>query len=114
MPTKNKAKVKSDTSVDDKSHLITQYPNCFDGIGKFHGKYHIILEPSFSPVIHPPRRVPMSLKDDIKHELDEMEELDIITEVREGEPTALVNSSETRMVLPISASLMLKAVTTGT
>ena len=92
LPTKDKAKLKPDTSIDDKSHLIAQYPNCFDGIGKFQGEYHITLDPSVPPVIHPPQHVPISLKDDIKHELDEMEELDIITKVREGEPTAWVNS----------------------
>ncbi|CAB3997499.1 Hypothetical predicted protein [Paramuricea clavata] len=51
-----------------------------------------LYHPSVPPVIHPPRRVPISLKDDIKHELEEMEQLDIITKVREGEPTAWVNS----------------------
>ena len=78
LPTKDKAKLKPDTSIDDKSHLITQYPNCFDRIGKFHGEYHFTLVP---PVIHPPWHVPVSLKDNIKHKLDEMEEIDIITKV---------------------------------
>ena len=83
---------KPDTSIDDKSHLITQHPNYFDGIGKFQGEYHITLDPSVPPVIHPPWHVPISLKEDIKQELDEMVELDIIIKVREGEPTAWVNS----------------------
>ena len=91
-PTKDTAKLKPSTCIDNKSHLIAQYPNCFNGISKFQGEYHITLDPSVPPVIHPPRRVPISLKDDIKHELQEMEQLDIITKVREGEPTAWVNS----------------------
>jgi hypothetical protein len=90
-PTKDTAKLKPSTCIDNKSHLIAQYPNCFNGIGKFQGEYHITLDPSVPPVIHQPRRVPISLKDDIKHELEEMEQLDI-TKVREGEPTAWVNS----------------------
>ena len=91
-PTKDTAKLKPSTCIDNKSHLIAQYPNCFNGIGKFQGEYHITLDPSVPPIIHAPRRVPISLKDDIKHELEEMEQLDIITKVREGEPTAWVNS----------------------
>ena len=91
-PTKDTAKLKPSTCIDNKSHLIAQYPNCFNGIGKFQGEYHFTLDPSVPPVIHPPRRVLISLKDDIKHELEEMEQLDIITKVREGGPTAWVNS----------------------
>ena len=91
-PTKDTAKLKPSTCIDNKSHLIAQYPNCFNGIGKFQGEYYITLDPSVPPVIHPPRRVPIILKDDIKDELEEMEQLYIITKVREGEPTALVNS----------------------
>jgi hypothetical protein len=91
-PTKDTAKLKPSTCIDNKSHLTAQYPNCFNAIGKFQEEYHITLDPSVLPVIHPPRRVPISLKDDIKHELEEMEQLDIITKVREGEPTAWVNS----------------------
>ena len=53
LPTKDKAKLQPDTSIDDKSHLITQYPNCFDGIGKFQGEYHITLDPTV-PTCHPP------------------------------------------------------------
>ena len=43
------------------------------------------------PVVHPPRRVPISMKDVIKAELDEMEKDNIITKIK-GEPTAWVNS----------------------
>ena len=51
---------------------MSKYPDCFNGIGTFDGRYHIIIDPTVSPVIHPPRRVPIALKDDIKEELDEM------------------------------------------
>ncbi|CAB3995791.1 Hypothetical predicted protein [Paramuricea clavata] len=86
------AKLKPSTCIDNKSHVIAQYPNCFNEIGKFQGEYHITLGLSVPPVIHLPRRVPIILKDDIKHEFEEMEQLDIITKVRKGEPTAWVNS----------------------
>ena len=40
------------------------------------------------PVIHPPRSVTISLKDDIKKELDAMAKYGIITKVEVGEPTS--------------------------
>ena len=60
---------------------MVQYPQCFDGIGKFEGQYHITIDPAIPPVIHSPRRVPISLKDDIKSELDDMEARGIISRV---------------------------------
>ena len=77
--------------IKDTADLIWQYPECFQGIGKFDGQYHIIVDPAVPPVVHPPRRVPFKMKE-IKQELSEMEQQGIITPVREGEPTALVNS----------------------
>ena len=79
-------------TIDNKKDLIQQYPECFDGIGKFQGQYHISIDPTVPAAIHPPRRIPLALKDSIKFELNDMEEKQIITKVREGEPTAWVNS----------------------
>ena len=50
------------------------------------------VDPSVPPVVHAQRRVPLSLRDDIKDELDDMESRGIITKLKEGEPTAWVNS----------------------
>ena len=89
---KNLQPAKETTLIKDKQDLIKQYPECFNGIGKFQGEYHITVDPSVPPVIHPPRRVPVSLKDDIKSELDDMVKNGIITKLEEGEPTPWVNS----------------------
>ena len=78
--------------IRDKQDLIAKYPECFNGIGKFKGEYHITLDPSVPPVVHPPRKVPIALKDEIKKELDDMVRNDIIDKIQEGEPTAWVNS----------------------
>ena len=72
----------------DKDDLVSQYPDCFDGIGKFPGQYHITVDQSVPPVVHAQRRVPLSLRDDIKNELTDMESQGIIAKVKEGEPTA--------------------------
>ena len=85
---------KETPSIKDKQGLIKQYPECFNGIGKFQGEYHITVDHNVPPVIHPPRRVLVSPKDDIKSELDDMVKNGIITKLEEGdhEPTPWVNS----------------------
>ena len=50
------------------------------------------MEPSIPPLVHAQRRVPLSLREDIKRELDPMESKEIIMKLKEGEPTAWVNS----------------------
>ena len=42
------------------------------------------------PVVHAPRRVPIALKKDLKHQLDEMEANGVIAKVKE--PTDWVSS----------------------
>ena len=86
-PTPHKSTVSKEQPIKDKQDLISQYPECFNGVGKFQGEYHIVLDPNVPAVVHPPRRMPMSLKEDIKRELDEMVNSDIIAKIKEGEPT---------------------------
>ena len=38
--------------VKDKDDLMNRYPDCFDGIGKFQGQYHITVDPSVPLVVH--------------------------------------------------------------
>ena len=78
--------------IRSKQDLIARYPECFDGIGKLKGEYHITLDPAVPPVVHPPHKVSISMKDEIKDELDNMVKNDIIAKIQEGEPTAWVNS----------------------
>lgn len=65
----------------------------FTGLGCVPGLHHIQLNPDVTPVIHPPRKVPIALKDRVKAELDRMEDLGVI--VRQAEPTDWVNSMVT-------------------
>ena len=74
----------------EKENLMTKYKDCFNGIGCFEGEYHIILDPSVPPVVHPPRRVPEALREPLKAELDLLCEQQIIAKV--DEPTDWVNS----------------------
>ena len=54
------------------------------------GKYHIVTVDTVSPVVHPPRHVPVALRDQIKEKLDEMVASDVIAPVTE--PTEWVSS----------------------
>lgn len=49
------------TPIKDKDDLLKHYPDCFYGVGRFQGQYHIIVDPSVPPVVHAQRRVPLSL-----------------------------------------------------
>ena len=74
----------------DESSLLREYPKCFEGIGCFEGEFHITLDPTVPPVVHPPRRVPEALREPLKKELDNPEAQDIIAKVTD--PTDWVNS----------------------
>ena len=37
--------------------LLWEYPKQFDHIGHFPGKYHIVLDPTITPVIHAPTKM---------------------------------------------------------
>ena len=71
---------------------MKRYPDCFDGVGKFQSQYHVTVDPSVPPVVYAQRNMPLSLHDDIKDELDDMESRGIITKLKEGELTAWMNS----------------------
>ena len=61
-----------------------------DGIGLFPNECTIHLNPDAIPVVHPPRKVPLSLREPLKAELKRREDSDIIAKVTE--PTDSVNS----------------------
>ena len=76
--------------IASKSDLINAYPDRFEGIGSFRGEFHIIIDKCVPHVVHSPRRCPIHLKDEVKTELDKMEELGVITKV--SAPTDGVSS----------------------
>ena len=65
-------------STDD---LIKEFPNQFQGIGQFPGKYKIQLCHDTHPVIHAPRKCPIASCLKVKEHLDKMEHLGVITHV---------------------------------
>ena len=74
----------------DKTAILKQYKDLFDGIGQLSGTCSLHLKENAIPVVCPPRKVPFGLQDKLKEELDSMESKQIICKVTE--PTSWVNS----------------------
>ena len=70
--------------------LLKDYPDVFEGTGKLEGQYTLEVIDGATPVVHPPRRVPVALKGKLKKELDRLQSLGIIEQVTD--PTPWVSS----------------------
>jgi hypothetical protein len=60
---------------------LHDFPEVFHGFGKLPGACSIKVDPKYSPVIHPPRRVPVALQSKVKMEPDTMEKAEMIAKV---------------------------------
>ena len=81
--------VTSSNTQETKPEILSTYADQFRGIGALPGEYEIKIDESATPVVHPPRRTPYILKDKVRAELCQMEEMGIITKVEQ--PTKWVN-----------------------
>ena len=77
-PTAAPAAAKPFKSTDD---LIKEFPDQFTGIGRFPGEYTIQLCHDVHPIIHTPRKCPITLHPKVKEHLDKMECIGVITHV---------------------------------
>ena len=84
--------IKRVMQINDSMHtlMIEKFKNCFGEIGKLHGVHHITIDPAVLPVIHPPRKLSITLREKLDQELQRMVKMGIITPVHE--PTDWVNS----------------------
>ena len=64
---------------------MQMYPTLFEGLGIMEPEHHIKLNVNTTPVVHPPRKIPTGLRDQLKKESDSMEETGVIRKV--DEPT---------------------------
>ena len=71
-------------------HLIQEFNDVFEGLGMLGGQYTIVTDKSVKPVVHPPRRLPIALIDQVQEKLDEMVKDGIIAKVHQ--PTDWVSS----------------------
>ena len=68
-------------------HIMAQFPDVFQGVGKFPGEpYRIRLDPQVSPKQTPCRPVPVHLKQAFKAEIDKMLEAGVLKPVQEATP----------------------------
>ena len=74
----------------NKQDIDSSYKDLFEGLGCMPDTYSIKVDPSVKPVIHPPRKVPISMKEKVKTELLRMESEGVIK--KQTEPTDWVNS----------------------
>ena len=66
------------------SNVIDDYPDVFkDELGQLPGKAHFITDPSVTPVVSPVRRIPVSLTEKVKNELDHLTAKNVITPVQQ-------------------------------
>ena len=60
--TKGEENRSSDTNQDVKE-IFQKYEDVFNGIGCFEGTYQIKINPTVSPVVHPPRKIPFTQRE---------------------------------------------------
>ena len=72
------------------TNFTEEYSDCFGEIGCLPGTHHITIHETATPVVHPPRRVPHSLKPKLKEELQRRVDLQVIEPV--SGPSDWVNS----------------------
>ena len=70
--------------------FLHEFTDCFGEIGCLSQTHHIVTDLSAQPVVHPPRRLPISLHQTLYEELQRMIKLKIIVPIQE--PTDWVNS----------------------
>ena len=91
-PTIECAKSRCDLTspLNSSKGLIKVYPDQLGGIGHFHGTYHITVCDDAKPVVHVPRRCPITMQPLVHEKLDEFINQGIIVPVEE--PTDWVSS----------------------
>ena len=73
--------------ITTQSQILQEYPNVFEGIGKFPGPpYHIHVDPGVTPKQTPCRPIPIHLKDAFQQEIRKMLQAGILVPVTQATP----------------------------
>jgi hypothetical protein len=67
--------------------ILNAYPDVFQGVGKIPGVVSLKIDKNAYPVAHPPRPIPVALRNAVKDKLDQMESEGIIEKILPGVPT---------------------------
>ena len=82
---------KPPTLITNQEQILQEYPDVFEGIGKFPGPpYHIQLDPKATPKQTPYRPIPIHLKDAFQKEINQMLQASVLLPVTEA--TLWINS----------------------
>ena len=80
-------KEKGPKLITSKEMIMWEYPDVFQGIGKFPGPdYHIQIDPSVPPKQTPCRPIPIHLKVQFQQEINKMLEAGVLVPVHEATP----------------------------
>ncbi|UYV72894.1 K02A2.6-like [Cordylochernes scorpioides] len=63
------------------NNLLDKYKDIFEGIGCLQGEYKLETDPTIKPIKQAPRRVPITLRKELKEKLIDMEKKNIIAKV---------------------------------
>ena len=73
--------------ITSKEMILFEYPDVFEGIGKFPGPaYHIQIDPSIPPKQTPCQPIPIHLKEIFQQEINKMLQAGILASVHEATP----------------------------
>ena len=82
---------KPPTLITTQDQILQEYPDVFEGIGKFPGPpYHIHVDPKITPKQTPCRPIPICLKDAFQKEINQMLQASVLLPVTEA--TLWINS----------------------
>ena len=86
----NYERFESVNGVMSSSHVLRRYPDIFNGdVGTLPESVRLTLKPDAEPILRPPKRLPVELKDSVKQELDRLVKAGVLAPV--DEPTDWVN-----------------------
>ena len=71
------------TTKPETDNLIKEYADVLKGLGKVEGEYHINLHQNAKPVIHPPRKAPLTILSKLKETLNKLIKTNVISKIEE-------------------------------
>ncbi|UYV75303.1 K02A2.6-like [Cordylochernes scorpioides] len=72
---------KIESTWTKQKNLLDKYKDIFEGIGCLQGEYKLETDPTIKPIKQAPRRVPITLRKELKEKLIDMEKKNIIAKV---------------------------------
>ncbi|KAL1261469.1 hypothetical protein QQF64_006734 [Cirrhinus molitorella] len=88
--------VLSVTETQTEVPVLEKFADVFKGIGLFPDECTIHLDSHATPVVHPPRRIPLALHSCLKEELESMERQGVIVKVTEPTANSMVVTEKPR------------------